>query len=606
MGESSRRLPQAARVADYDTDLNDEVPNTARFATRQSAFIGQPPKVVQRRAESDSGYSSHASVAGTAPAVQTLIATSNSTRRPLPASTLKSKPVVQWSEGQTSRPRAPSRSRSARCTDPCCDHRHCAIKGNPDRRYTLPARPDLAQQAATAEYYRQEAERARQTAQYAAYAQRAPPNVAASPTPLMIPTARSARPSSVYGYANVSGFPQQGPPPSPSAYQTLPAYYQQYQQYHQPSAGLYGSTPPNQDTALYPQTSQVATTPNAVQYTSAPTRLTRSYSTRDAALVLGNYVKSQPAAVQPPTRNSARQPAPMPGAFPGAESSETDSSSDYDSEAERRYTDQERRRRARDSQLMPPPSRRPSLSTRNTTTAAPRRASREAVPIRRNPRSDTDFDYPSSDQVDSDRTARAVVHRSTTDSSYSGRSRQPSVSTTGTKATTVSNRSGSGTRKYIIEDRHGRRQEYLSRNQYEELKRRSEQRKLEFDEERDRAERYQQKIRGQQVPELTAENIKQLSPRHTSNSHVSGHSRKSSNHSAGKDGGVRIESNGTILHVYGEATLEMRPGEDGKHAIIIDSGSGRDSAYHGSKSSGSRVSRRKDAIAEEDGYEKGY
>ncbi|KAK4561273.1 hypothetical protein LTR86_004590 [Recurvomyces mirabilis] len=584
MGESSRRRPQVMQAEDYDDDTGAVRPGTAQTATRRQIASRPPAKVTQRRTDSDSGYSSHTSAAAGALAVQTIAATSTSTRRPVANSPSKSTPAVQWSESQSVRPRAPSRSASV-------------------SRYAAA----LAQQ-------QQQAQAARQSAPYTAPIQTMPlqaaPVISSQPRPVPTPPTRTARPASVYGYGNVSGYAQPGqygPPPSPSAYHNFPATY--YPQYQPPAAGVYGTTPPNQIMPRYAQASPIMQSPGTVQYTAAPA-LGRTYSARDITPTAVNYASPIAAPVQPMTRRlSARQPASMPGTFPGAEESETeDSESDYDSEAEheaRREADRERRRRARDSKIMPPPVlRRPSLSTRNTTSAATsRRVSRE--PTKRNPRSDTDFDYPSSDQVDSDRTTRADIYRpTTTDSSYSGRSRRPSISTTAssgrTRATTVSDRSIPSRREVIIEDRHGRRSEYLSKNEYNDLVRRYEQQKLEDNEVQDRAERYQQQIRGRKVPELTAENIKQFSERRTSGSHISGHSRKSSQSAqATKDGGIRIESNGTVLHVYGDARVEMKPGEDGKNAIIIGSTSGRDSAYHGSRSSGSRISKRKDTITEE-------
>ena len=424
----------------------------------------------------------------------------------------------------------------------------------------------------------------------------------------------------MYGSVSYTGQPSNhGPPPSPSAYQNhFPAYYQSYQ------PAIYGSTPPNQMMSNYPPQSPLAPSPTSAPYAVAP-GLTRTYSTREVSHpTVATYSLPKAPSAPPLARTiSARQNTAMPGAFPGPESDESESESDSDSETdseeererEREERERERRAREKDRRAMPPPARRPSLVERNTAPSLPRRASRD--PLRRAPRSDTFIDYPSSsDNVDSDRTARAVVDRSRgrTNSSYSGRSRRPSVSTTAssgrTKATTVSSGSGSATHKYIIEDRNGRRKEYLSKEQYNELIRRYEVQKLEDKENEERVQAYQDRVRGQQPPELTAENIRKAE-RRTSGSHVSGHSRKSSTHSSSKNtknDGIRIQSGDTVLHVYGEARVEMRPGEDGTPAFIIGSASGkdRDSAYHGSKSSGSRISRRKDTITEEDdGYEKG-
>lgn len=633
-------MPQAATVEDCDSD-GRPVSGTARQARRR-ASTRPPPKVVQRRdAPSDSGYSSHSSNAQ----VQTIVATSASSRQNAPPSTSQSKPALQRSESQRGRPAAPSRSASVtrHCTRPDCRDPTCQSQRNKERRYTVSQQIDPAKYAP---YMAQQSQPQQPQPQPHQYQYQQPPQYA-PPTstpavPIMNPQPRprapsmsrgsyGGRPASVYGVANVSGWgapPQQqqqhGPPPSPSAYNYFPPQYQQYVQ--TPSYGMYGSTPPNQlIPASYIQASPVQASPN---FAVAP-GLSRTYSTRQAKPPTGPGYSNPPPTSQPTpthTLSARRQPSgTMPGAFPtfdsSEEESESDSESDYDSEAERRERRRERdrerereiRQSKRDSKLMPPPSRRPSVARHKTTPVVS--TSRDPVyrePLQRAPRSDTNVDYHSSDYY-SDKTARAAVGRRSSQS-HSSRSRQPSVSTaassTRTKATTVSSGSGSGTKAYIIEDRNGRRREYLSRDQYEELIRQSERMKLEEQELHDRAEAYQRRVQGHQTPELTAENIRK-SQRRTSGSHLSGsgHSRKSSVHSLSKQSkpsgdGIRIESGGTTLHVYGDATVEMRPGEDGTSYIRVGSGgSSRDSAYHGSKSSGSRLSRRKDTITEEDGYE---
>lgn len=624
-------MPQAATVEDCDSD-GRPISGTAKQARRRAST--RPPKVIQQRrdAPSDSGYSSHSSNAHDIAQGQTIVAASGSTRRSLPPSPTQTKTVVQKSDNQRGRPTAPSRSASVtqHCTKADCRDAACLSQRNKDRRYTLPQQIDPKQYAAyMAQQARQQQQQPQQPPQSHYQYQYPPQHAAPTPTqavPIMAPqprpragsTSRGARPASVYGYGNVSGWgtqPQQqlGPPPSPSAYQTqFAAHYQQYSQ--TPNYAAYGSTPPNQVIPAYtPASPAVQTSPNY----AVPPVLPRTYSARGVNTVAPGYTKPVSSA-QPVLSHtlSARHTTSgtMPGSFPtqdfSEEESESESESDYDSEEERREREKDARRRARDSKLMPPPSRRPSLQTRATAPIVSK--SREPVyreAMQRAPRSDTAVEYYSSSDYPSDRTARAVVDRR---SSHSSRSRRPSVSTTAsssrTKATTVSSGSGSGTRKYIIEDRHGRRKEYLSREQYDELIRRSELMKLEEQESRDRAEAYQRQAQGPQAPELTAENIRKTQ-RRTSGSHVSGsgHSRKSSNHSSSKPSktdGIRIQSGDTVLHVYGDAMVEMRPNEDGSHYIKVGSGgSSRDSAYHGSKSSGSRVSRRKDTITEEDGYE---
>lgn len=620
MPESSRRVPQPAQVEDCESDESSAKPGTARRATRRSQS-SRPPRVVQRRADSDSGYSSHASAAVAAAPTQTIAVGPAATRQAATTSPAKSKPIIHSIQTQQAKLKAPSRSASMsrHCTDPKCPEPNCASKRNPERRYTLPQNVDPAQYAAAMAQYQQPVQTAHPSSRQYQY----PPQYSSTPAvqtmPAVTPQARPratstsrSRPVSIHGYGSVSAYSGQpqphGPPPSPSAYRNYLANY--YQQYQQPP--VYGSTPPMQTMSTYPPASPIVPSPTNATYPTAP-GLSRTYSAREVNPATITYGISKPAPQYPLRNMSARHTTTAArGALPDPESSETESESDVQSETDyeaERERERERRARARDSKMMPPPSRRPSIKERKTTTAVPLRMQREPLP--RAPRSDTDVDYPSSsDYVDSDRTARAVVDRPRTNSSYSSRSRRQSVSTTAssgrTKATTVSSGSGSG--KYIIEDRHGRRKEYLSREQYDELIRRAEQQKREERELEERAEAYQRQVRGRQPPELTAENIRKASQRRQSASHVSGHSRKSGHSSKNsKNDGIRIQSGDTVLHVYGEARVEMRPGEDGAPAFIIGSTSSRDSAYHtGSKSSGSRVSRRKDTITEEDGgYEKG-
>ena len=111
------------------------------------------------------------------------------------------------------------------------------------------------------------------------------------------------------------------------------------------------------------------------------------------------------------------------------------------------------------------------------------------------------------------------------------------------------------------------------------------------------------------------ENIRKKELR-TSGSHMSVRSRRTSRSSSkipNKEG-IKIESNGTVIHVYGDTDVRVRAGEDGAASLVIGTASGKDSTYHSnSKSSGSRVGRsrggsdigsgRKDVIREEDGYE---
>ena len=143
--------------------------------------------------------------------------------------------------------------------------------------------------------------------------------------------------------------------------------------------------------------------------------------------------------------------------------------------------------------------------------------------------------------------------------------------------------------------------------------------RLRLQDKTDSAEAYQSRMRGAQPPELTAENIQRSQQSKPSPSHVSGSSRKSGGSSkmTRSDPGFQIKSGDTVLQITGDATIEMRQGEDGEQRLIIGSGSGREARYYGgsSKSSvsrfgrsraGSAMGRRRDTIHEEDGYEPGY
>lgn len=168
----------------------------------------------------------------------------------------------------------------------------------------------------------------------------------------------------------------------------------------------------------------------------------------------------------------------------------------------------------------------------------------------------------------------------------------------------------------IVEDRYGRRREYLSKREQDayDARERSDawreeeyhQRRRDSSAQRRRersVENYQNEVRGGPAADLTAENIRmtqQASSRRRES--VSGRSRKTSRSGASKTRGagegVTIETGGTTFHVYGDASVEVQPAEDGglaKLTIARGSGGGersqRDSAYYGSKSSSSRVGR---------------
>lgn len=176
----------------------------------------------------------------------------------------------------------------------------------------------------------------------------------------------------------------------------------------------------------------------------------------------------------------------------------------------------------------------------------------------------------------------------------------------------------SGVASLVLEGKNGRHISYLSKRDQDVLHRQYARQQLEEEQRRrDAIEAYQEAVRGPSSPELTAENIRMQQLR-GSGSRASVHSHKSSRSSSKVPNGegIKIESGGTVIHVYGDSKIEMRPGEDGAPAqFVIGSVSGKDSAYHGSssKSSSSRVgrshgssdigSRRRDTIREEDGTE---
>ncbi|KAK5123813.1 hypothetical protein LTR85_002449 [Meristemomyces frigidus] len=621
MPGSTRRVPQVAEVEDYDSDESSAKPGTRVQATRRTPPLVRPAQ--RRDTASDSGYSSHSGATNAAAQTQTVVQASSSARQPAPASSSRGKPVIHTSDRRTDATRAPSRSASV------------SRPNNTERRYTLPqqAQQEYAREyAAWAAQYPEAAVQHRRQMEHQKQQQYQAQQAKATPAPAVqtstsrprvrtASTSQPTRPMSIHGYPtpSVTNTAHYGPPPSPSAYQNnLAAYYQQYQQqqpYQQSSAYL-SSTPPTQMIPAYPVQTPVANSPTSPNYATMPPmqRNYSHYSARQANPDVSGltYDMSKVSMVTQPTMTrtmSARQPSGprMPGAFPETQAMDSESESEESESETSEYERRRARKHKRDSKLMPPPSRRPSMHTRST--APVNVPSRSRQPMQRAPRSDTAVDYPSSsDQFDSDRTARAAVGRPRTESSFSSRSRRPSVSTTAssgrTKATTVSE--GSSTRnKVIIEDRHGRRQTaYLSQEQQDDIGRRYERQRREDQEQQERIEAYQQRARGAQPPELTADNIRKAVKR-TSGSHISRDSRKSTSSKASKSEGIKIQAGDTVLHVYGEANIEMHPGEDGGPAVfkIGNSTSGRDSAYYGSSKSGSRLSRRKESGRQLDEYE---
>ncbi|KAK6435472.1 hypothetical protein LTR95_008341 [Oleoguttula sp. CCFEE 5521] len=655
-------MPQVAHAEEYDSDVSAVKPGT-RVDARTSATYGRSSRTPRTGpyATSDSGYSSYTNASNTAGAV--VANTGQRTQAVQPAaSSSRSKPVIHRSESQRSQQRPASRSvstsrPSADCRDPNCRDPTCLSTKNSDRRYTLPHQPTQqpARPSSGAQYPVQQPGPGGpyQIPPNYRYPTAAPPTAAPILNPQPTPRARTgstprSRPSSwagapyagpTYGSTPPQGGMQvqRGPPPSPSAYHQQQLQEAQYAAYHRAlAAAQLASTPLATAMGTY--------APAQIQPPS-PQRpaLPHIYSARAGIATPGYAMGGLPTTQQqgPAALYSARRASMMPGSFPSdyaiqdsASSSDSSSQSDAESEPESDYSRKLRHaieKRKRDSRLMPPPStsRRPSYRTTHSTPAISTRSSRE--PLRRSSRSEVDTDHPSSsDYVDSDRTTRPVVDKrlSYTSTQSSRSARQPSVSTNSssgrTRATTNTSVSGSG--RYIVEDSRGRRTLYPSREEAERIARHLQKTKLEDD-----VEAYQTRVRGGLSPELTAENIKrsqQPPSRRPSSSRASASSRKSGHSSKNSKSdipaGFQIRSGGTVLHVTGDAKIEMRQGEDGEQMMIIGSGSssarGEGSHYRygssaagKSEGSGSRVGRsragsklgRRDTIHEEDGYEVG-
>lgn len=659
-----RSPPQSAYVEEYDSDQSEVKPGTRvqAHSDANSVRSSRPPHR-PRDAASDSGYSSHMSataVKGASASSQQTVKAAPPVRQPsAPPSQQTKKPIIHRSDSQRAPQRTVSRSasvskpRTAQCTDPKCPDPNCSSRRNPERRYTLsreqqqqaPRHPQHPVQDQAASYYYQPTPQ---------YPQPSPAQQVSTPDARpglrsRAPSTGGARPVSWAGanYALAPGqvygsTPPQGSygmPPSPSA------HHQGFGTYPYPypptSAGHHlGSTPPTNAYGAYLPPSSAVALPSQGDTTAQRPSMATNYSTRRISGTFPAYDTSHTPVTQPPTTGaqtmSTRRASQMPGSFPETaavsdSASSTGSGSDYSSdsseseyerrelahrrhEKERRRSDRERQYRE-DRRLMPPPQR-PSLRSAHTTPDVSRRHSRE--PLRRNPRSDTDLDYPSSsDYVDSDRTTRPVVDRRLTHTSVhsSHSSRRPSVSTASssdrTKATTVSSGSASG--RYIVEDAHGRRRVYPSLEEAELMARR-----LSLQQRTEDAEAYQTHMSGGKQPELTAANIKRSQQSKPSSSRVSGSSKKSgtSSRMTKSDSGFQIRSGDTVLHVMGDATVEMRQTEDGEQRLIIGGG-GRESRYYGgsSKSSGSRIGRsrngsvrggRRDTIHEGNEYEPGF
>ena len=641
INKPTSKAAKVAQVEEWDSDESSAVPGTIVQAREQAAQPSSRPSRAaesrrRRDAPSDSGYSSQASAP---PVIQP--PSQGPAQRPAtvsPTKANKSKPVIHRIDSARDERRQAISSGAGRqkkqCDDPYCRDPNCVPTTRYERRSTMshqqPSAPAYAPQ-----HYAHYSNPAMPPPVLPASAMMPPP-----PRPRAQSTSRTARPVSIHGYSGLSysGAPS-GPPPSQSAYYGYPQQYPS-----SPSAGYYGSTPPTQ-TLDYAQASAYVppspTSPNVATYPGYP-----GYSGGMSARAINPGVAGleMPTAMQPnlgrtmsARRPSERRDSRIPEPESASDSESTSESSESSPEREHRQRRQSSRRgsRAREEAVaVVHHPRRPSVSRKyNTEASIPttarvrRESSRPREHLRRAPRSDTFYEYPSSSEVnDSDQTQRAVVYRRGAGSS-SQSSRRPSVSTTASSGRTKNTSLSSNTdysRDYsrvILEGPNGRRVAYLSKNQQAQLTRQSQQQDdYKYEKQRLQEERvaaYQREMGGGEPQELTAENIKKSQYRKSA-SHVSGRSQKSSGSGskASKSNGIQIQSGDTVLHVYGDAKVEMRQPEDGgPPQFFIASSSGRDSAYHttSSKSSGSRMGRsrarddsyKREKIIENE-YEEGY
>ncbi|KXT07006.1 hypothetical protein AC578_7144 [Pseudocercospora eumusae] len=597
--------PLAATVADYDSD-GSCVKLGTEVSAKQNASAARPheqqqqqqrtPKQAQpttRREPSDSGYSSQNSTAHAKGVPTPLsIPARHATRQPAstPTSPTKSntkKPIIQRHDSARSRSQTtlqPLSKSDDKCDDPNCRHPDCPPNRNKERRKTMYVSQPPPSTATT------------QVPSQYAYAQISPYHYSREMPPPPPP-----RPQSFY--AGMYSASQPGPPLSQSAFYYAPAY-------GQPTA--YGEIPASPVTPLVPPS---PTSPNAAGYPGYPG------GTISARMPNPNVAGMEPPKLAPnpglPIRTSARRPdnRPLPGTYPNDPETVSDSdtgSSDYDSEEEyqRRRAAAERQRR-RSSYVEPRSKSRPRNKSRGhdaavamvTHSAHSRRPSMSKsyytdsyVPTRRSslrdPRTErlqrapySDGPEYSSDNFDSDRTARAVVHARNSAPTSKQHSRRPSVSTNassgGTKATSLS--SVTDYSRAIIEDSRGRRVVYLSKEQQAELIKQHQRQKLQdtLDEQErlanmrfSAASDYQREMSGGvDGYQMSAENIKNLNrtTKPQSRSHISGRSGKSagSGSKTSRSNGVKIHAGGTVLHVDGDMAMQVRTTNDGEVHLVL-------------------------------------
>ncbi|KAK5170678.1 uncharacterized protein LTR77_005268 [Saxophila tyrrhenica] len=637
---------KVACVEDCDSELGDVKEGTRREARRKTTS-GPPPSSMERfrhntrDGASDSGYSSHGSGTHRRSESSSTQAVSDSAAMPPPPRPApvqaKSRPVVHPPSSQQNRPQAPTRTASlstapVQCSDVNCTDPNCPAAIAARRRsasYQYPAQ--YAQQYASSPVqYQQLPQYQYAQVQQVATGQPVPQLNAQAPLPSRS-TSRQGRPASIHGYpaydpAQAAMYQQQVLQAQHAEYQRQVALQAQQQQQQAVYQSGYGAS------AQYPAAAPVQASPTSPNYPPSPTAA-RTFSARTAA-VTPNYDTSHVRYTAPLARTtsarttSARhnpaRTSGVPGAFPTSdrETSESDTDSEYDV-SEEEYTSS-RPRYTRDGRTTSSSSRRrPSMGkTYVSAPAVPTQSSRER--LHRSSRSGTMGDYIySSDAVDSDRTVRPAIERARTNYSTSTRSsRRPSQSTTTSSRTKSTNLSSlnSGLAGITVEDSRGRRVEYMSLRDretilaHERSKRwqedlpppvTSSRTRRESDHQRRReqaVEDYQDDIRGGPAQVLTAEKLRaaQHPPSSRRRESVSGRSHHTSHSGASKSRrgeGITVESNGTVLHLHGEGTIEVQAGDDGRARLIVNGAGGngkereRDSAYYGSKSSSSRVGR---------------
>lgn len=658
MSETRSNPPPVPCVEDYNSDDSTTQPNTKVEARKHGPTKrpwAYPQKLHTRDAASDSGYSSTvASSANSHPA------TSNqpAAQAPPPITARSSKPTIHRTESQHHQSR-PSRSASvsrqpAKCSSPTCQDPTCASSRG--ARYDLPHRPPPPQQqhSYSTHYPVQNPMAASPYVQAPSYHQ--PQRSAAQPIPIYgsQPQARPrtssttrSRPVSwaAGSYGETSGYPysglpqgsQHGPPPSQSAY--LGSYTSQYPGASYMASYLGSGSPRNSYGSHLPAASTNNTSSSSPS-SAYPPPLPSTYSARQSNPIThtddstSSHTSRQQSSQPPPI--SARHSSHIPGSFPiddveyDSESQSSSSESEYDEEYEDRRRHERNRRRdherertyreLEDRRAMPPPTlvpaRRPSLRTTRTTSSDIRH-SREGA--RRAPHSENNVS--TYDRIDSDRTHRHVNDKRLTysPSSSNRHSRQSSVSngsSSGRNKSSSLSQSTHSSQQYIVEDAHGRKYHYPTREQ-------AEGKALRLREEA--AEAYQASMRGHTQPSLSAENVKRSQTQaieRRPSSHVSGSSKKSaasSSKMSKADSTIQIQRGETVFNIPINTTLEVRQTDEGETWFIGSSSPPREKSYHGgggsSKSSGSRMGRsrtgsemgrgRRDTIHEEDGYERG-